>query len=172
MTDNKTFTPANFINSAALTEIRNKEYCRQIMELNDETIQHGLVLSEADVRDLVDTRNKSLSENNRFELGVDTVTKIITRFSESSFIYQSNYAETINELVEIFYYIKTEAVDKISDKALLDVMWDYYEIKCAGSIELMTGRELEILLRYIHGDRKNYTLDEEDDYNSEPEFMG
>jgi len=172
MAHNTMLSPISFFDNNALTAIQNKEYCRRILELNEDTIQRGLLLSEADARDLVDTRNKSLAENNRFELGVETVAKIITRFSGSSFIYQANYAETINELVEIFYFIKTEAVDKISDKALLDVMWDYYENKCCGSIELMTGRELEILLRYIHGDRKRYTLDEEDDYNSEPEFMG
>jgi hypothetical protein len=171
MAENKMLSPANFFSGNDFLAIRNKEYCRQLMQLNDETILKGLILSEADVRDLVDTRNKSLADNGRFEIGVETVTKIIDRFSESSFIYQSNYAETINELVEIFYYIKTEAADKISDNALLDMMWDFYENKCAGSIELMTGRELEILLRYIHGDRKIYTLDEEDDYNAEPEGM-
>ena len=172
MAENKMLSPVKFFSGNGYLAIQNKEYCRLLMELNDETIQRGLILSEADALDLVETRNKSLADNGRFELGVDTVTKIITRFSESSFIYQSNYAETINELVEIFYYIKTEAADKISDNMLLELIWDYYENKCAGSIELMTGRELEILLRYIHGDKKSYTLDEEDDYNSEPEFMG
>lgn len=169
MAKNNMVNPFDFFGNSQLIHAQNDEYCRQLMELNETTIQKGLVLSEPEIRELLDTRNKSLMDNSRIELGIGVLPKIIDKFSDSSFIYQSNYAETINELVEIFYYIKTESYDKISDNDLIDIMWDFFENKCYGSIELMTGRELEILLKYIHGGRKNYTFDDDDDYNAEPD---
>jgi hypothetical protein len=169
MADNKSLNLINFFNNASLTQIQNREYSRQIMALNDVTAQNGLVLSEADAYDLVETRNKSLADNHRVEIGIGIVAKIIEKFCASTFIHQPNYAETLNELVEIFYYIKTEAKDKISDTDLLDLMWDYFENRSFGSMELMTGRELETLLKYIYEDRKDYSLDIDDDYNSFPE---
>lgn len=165
MADNNMLTPFNFFSGGELTQAQNREFCRKLLELNDNTIQKGLVLSETDARELIETRNKSLSDNSRVEIGIGIVPKIIERFSQSAFIHQSNYSETLNELVDIFYYIKTESKDKISDNDLIDLMWDYFENRCFGSIELMAGRELEILLKYIHGGRTSYILDHNDDYN-------
>lgn len=164
MASNNMLSPFNFLNNNDLMRIQNDEYCRQVLDLNDSTIEKGLRLSETDAKELVDTRNQSLVNNNRIEVGIGVLPKLIEKFSNSTFIYQSNYAETLNELLEIFYYIKTEAFDKVSDNELIDLIWDYFENRCFGSIELMTGRELEILLRYIHDDRKNYTLESKDDY--------
>lgn len=165
MANNNMLTPFNFFSGGELTQAQNKEYCRKLLELNDDTIQKGLLLSETDAKELIDTRNKSLSDYNRIEIGIGVLPKIIEKFSESTFIHQSNYTEILNELVDIFYYIKTEVRDKIRDNDLIDLMWDYFENKCFGSIELMAGRELEILIKYIHGGRTSYILDHNDDYN-------
>lgn len=164
MAKNNMLNPFDFFGNIQLIHAQNDEYCRQLMELNETTLQKGLILSETEVRELIDTRNQSLADNSRIELGIGVLPKIIERFSDSSFIYQSNYADTMNELIEIFYYIKTEAFDKISDDDLIEAMWEFFEHTCYGSIELMTGRELETLLKYIHGGRKDYTLESKDDY--------
>ena len=161
----------DFFNNTALKEIQSRDLSLQILELNETTAEYGFVLSEKDAAELVQTRNKSLYDNDRIEMSIGIVAKIIEKFSKSSFVNQSNYAETLNELLDVFYYVKSEARDKISDNDLLDRLYDYYENKCYGSMELMTGREIEILLRYIHRDKKSYDLEEEDDYGSEPEWI-
>lgn len=165
MINNNMLTPFNFFSGGELTQALNMEYCRELLELNDDTIQKGLILSEIDAKELIDTRNKALSDNSRIEIGIGVLPKIIKKFSESTFIHQSNYSETLNELVDIFYFIKTEVRDKISDNDLIDLMWDYFENRCFGSIELMAGRELEILIKYIHGGRTSYIPDYNDEYN-------
>jgi len=160
----------DFFNNNALKAVQNKDLCLQILELNEKTAEYGVVLSEREVADLVQTRNKSLYDNDRIEIGFGVLPKIIEKFSKSSFVDQSNYAETLNDLLDLFYYVKSEAKDQISDSDLLDRLYNYYENKCYGSMELMTGREVEILLRYINSGKDSYELEEDDDYGMEPDM--
>ena len=166
-------TPVNKLFSAiggSPEEWRRGEYRGLILALNELTAEKGLFLTEANADDIINTRNRALSENERIETGVGAIAAVIECFSGSSFINQENYADTINELLDIFYYIKSEAKDKISDVDLLNFMFDCFEDKCYGSIDLMTGREVETLLRYIKSGRTEYALDSSDDYGTEPDL--
>ena len=53
---------------------------KEILELNEVSSKYGLVLTEEEARELSDTRNKSIVENDRVEIGTGAVTKIIERF--------------------------------------------------------------------------------------------
>lgn len=59
---------------------------KEILELNEVSSKYGLVLTEEEARELSDTRNKSIVENDRVEIGTGAVTKIIERFCTSRYI--------------------------------------------------------------------------------------
>ena len=80
----------------------------KVMEMNRVTEKYGLVLSEQDAKLIVSERVNALREQRRVEFGGGIVPRIIEEFCDSDFIDQSNYAETMIRLQEIFYLYKNE----------------------------------------------------------------
>lgn len=122
----------------------------KILALNEVSREYGLVLTAEDAKELSEIRERSLKDNERLEIGLGAMDGIIRRFSRSSFINQENYAYVIAEVTDLFYYIKTETDDKVSDNELLDELYLRFEQRCRGSVDLLLGREGEILIRKIN----------------------
>ncbi len=125
----------------SLQVINNDEYIRQLIDTNDYSSKYGLTLTPEQAQMLIETRNNSLRDNSRIEIGLGAVEKIINNFSESPYIDNNNYAETINDLLELFYYYKTETHDRISDVKLIELMRNKFDNEYKGSIELMQSNE-------------------------------
>ncbi len=123
---------------------------KEILALNEVSSKYGLVLTEEEARELSDTRNTAIVENERIEIGTGAVTKIIERFCTSRYITNENYTYVLNELTYLFYYIKTETDDKISDNALIDELFERFELYCRGSIDTLLGREAERIIRKVN----------------------
>lgn len=123
---------------------------REILALNEISREYGLVLSAEDALVLSETRGRALADNERVEIGVGAIAEIIKRFSKSRYVNEEDYAWILNEVTEIFYYIKTETNDKISDKALLDELFKSFELNCRGSMDILLGREAERIIRKIN----------------------
>lgn len=126
----------------SLQQRRDEEYIGALVSLNEDTAEYGLTLSVEEARDLIDTRQRSLRDNGRIETGLGAIVKLVKAFEGSEYLTPENYAETLNELLDIFYYMKTESRDGVSDTELLAVMRDQFDNKYHGSVELMQGREL------------------------------
>lgn len=122
----------------------------KILALNEVSREYGLVLTAEDAKELSELRERSLKDNERLEIGLGAMEGVIRRFSKSSFINQENYAYVIAEVTDLFYYIKTETDDRISDNELLDELYLRFEQRCRGSVDLLLGREGEILIRKIN----------------------
>ena len=80
-----------------------------------------------------------------------------------------NYAETLHELTEIFYFYKNETLDLMSDDELIKFMKNSFDGKCQGSLELLSERELANMARNLrYGYPPDYSEDleeyEEDEY--------
>lgn len=141
-----------------------------IMEMNEYSEKYGLTLSKSDAVMLAEVRAHALYDNGRVEFGVGALPKLIEEFCSSSFLTQENYAQTLSELTEAFYYIKSESGDNISDNDLIRLMKDFFESKSMGDLELLQSRDLEAIVRYINlGQRRNLRAEHDDDYSSEPE---
>ena len=139
------------------TVMINKLSIREIINCNEITFRYGLILSHAGAQELVETRSEALSSNGRIEFAGGIITKLIIKFCDSPFLSQFNYATTLNELIETFYYFKNETLDKISDDELISLMKRYFDQNCQGSIELLQNRELEALARNIRYGISEYT---------------
>jgi len=117
-----------------------EQYMMELLELNEKTVKYGLVLSLEDVQLMMAARSQVLYSYGRVELSIEVTKELIELFSTSSFIQQENYVDTLNELHEIFYYLKNETEDRINDMKLLDKMKEVFEEDCEGSLDLLKGR--------------------------------
>lgn len=147
-----------------------KQAVEEIEKCNDLTSRFGLTLSRADAVELVQTRSNALKSNGRVEFGGGVIDKLIREFCDSPYISMHNYAETLHDLTEIFYYYKNETLDLMSDDELIKFMKDSFDGKCQGSLELLSGRELANLAHNLrYGYPPDYCEDsledEEDEYD-------
>lgn len=130
-------------------QLMDQDAAKQVIACNRITKVYGLQLSENEAMELVETRNTALSELGRIEFGGGILPKLLLIFRNSPYLYKQNYTQTLNNLVEIFYYFKNEFLDRISDDELLLCMKDCFDKRCEGSVELLQGREMERLARHI-----------------------
>jgi hypothetical protein len=129
--------------NAALKEMQIQE----ILDLNQTSAKYGLTLTPADVTEIITARNQALQSFGRVELDLEIIRKLILNFCDSSLIAQEDYAATLEELLEVFYYLKNETDDTIGDDALLHIIKDFFENTCGGSLELLRGQELDEFVR-------------------------
>lgn len=134
----------------SLENLSLRPVSKEILALNEVSQNYGLVLTEEDAKELSEMRNKAIVENERVEIGVGAVTDIIKRFCTSRYITKENYTYILNEVTYLFYYIKTETDDKISDHDLIEELFDRFELQCRGSIDTLEGREAERIIRKIN----------------------
>jgi len=133
-----------------------KRYIGELLEINKRTKEYGLVLTAEDAKGLIEVRNAALRNFGRVELGIDVTKRLIETFSTSSFINEENYVSTLNELQEIFYYLKNETEDRIADDKLIAIIKDHLENNCKGSVELLKSA----LEAYARDFRRNLQADD------------
>lgn len=169
---------SELISISAFNKLRlsnDSETVNDILALNGELSETGLFLTPVQAAELADTRSRALVDNERVELaGGGAVVKLIRKFSNSSYVDRSNFASLMNDLTEIFYYVKSETMDKVNDEVLIDTMFEMFETLCNGDVTLLGGRELDTLLRYFRvGKLKNrsrpYHMGEHDPYKPDPD---
>ena len=129
----------------------------EILKCNEVTREYGLKLNENDVKEIIKTRNIALEKSGRIEFNGQIINKIIEEFCDSPYISQYNYGETINELVEIFYNYKNETLDYIGDDELIEIMKEFFNNYCQGSLELLEGKVLYKIADNIRNGVKDYT---------------
>ncbi len=130
----------------------HKQAVAGIIKYNDYTAYFGLALNEKQAKALVETRSFALRVNGRIEVGGGVINKIIYEFCDSPYILQSTYEQTLHELIEMFYYYKNETLDMLSDEELILFMKNAFDGVCQGSLELLSGRELDKIARHIRCD--------------------
>ena len=133
-----------------------KQAADEIVKCNAHTVCYGLTITPAQAYELVETRSHALSKNGRIEFGGGIIDKIIKAFCDSPYISMHNYTQTIHELLEIFYYYKNETMDIASDDELLKYMKSTFNGVCQGSLDLLSGRELDRIARNL---RSGYPYD-------------
>ncbi|MGY0373342.1 DUF6323 family protein [Clostridium sp. JNZ J1-5] len=152
-----------------LMSISNSIIIRQafieIQQINEETLEYGLKLSEKDIKTIIKTRNEALISSGRVEFGGGIIAKIISSFCDSPYILQNNYVETINDLIETFYYYKNETMEEISDDQLINFMKEHFDNKCHGDLDLLRYKYLDKIshnIKYEVTDYLNVNGDEEE----------
>ncbi len=119
----------------------------EIKKCNEITMKYGVTLSDTQIENLINKRFESLKNTGRIEFGDGILKELIEAFCDSPYIIQENYEETLEELQDIFYFFKGEAMDQIADDELIEFMKEYFNGECQGSIEYLSGTNLEELCR-------------------------
>ena len=115
--------------------------------------KHGLILTEAIAKDIVAAREQTLKDNDRVDFSSDTITRLVKAFSQSYYITQETFSETICEIIELFYFLKNEINDVLSDDDMIYEMLDVFNNHCQGAMELMQNKGVEKIIRkYRLGD--------------------
>ncbi|MEN2777371.1 DUF6323 family protein [Acetivibrio clariflavus] len=139
-----------------------KQAVDEILKCNDYTFRFGLALSYQNAIELIEMRTMSLKRYGRVEFGGGVINKIIKEFCDSPYISKHNYVETLHELIDIFYFYKNETLDLMSDDELIKFMKNSFDGKCQGSLELLSGRELDKMARNLrYGYEPDYSEDNE-----------
>ena len=120
-----------FVNKRKQIEISNIKECNKYIS------KYGLTLSDKQINDLLAKRTEILKEKGRIEFREGILDKLIKEFCDSPYINQSNYIETLYELIEIFYEYKNETMDLITDDELIKFMKSAFDGVCKGDIEYL-----------------------------------
>lgn len=138
-----------------------KEEIRRCDELNR---LYGLTLTEQDITELVQLRGEALRNTGRVEFGGGILPKLIRAFCKSPYVDSFNYAQTLGELQDAFYYFKNESGDIFSDDELIEFMERVFNGRAEGSAELLCTISLEDLCRWARDPFADRYSEKEDLY--------
>jgi len=144
------FSPAVF---QSLDRVLKENRIHELMVYNDFLKKHGLVLKASDAEEIIAARSIVLENQGRIELDMNVSKMLINRIAMSSYVHQDNYVETVNEMYEIFHYIKNASSDLVSDEEVIDAIMVYYDKVCGGSTDFVMGKGIEKILNNYHHNR-------------------
>lgn len=121
----------------------------EILDTNSKSAEYGLTLSEQEAEMILKADVNALSDQERINFGESIAPRIIEKFMQSSYIAPSEYAQTIAELIDIFYEVKEESYDILTDEEIIDVMYSFFEKESGGSLEVLQNRDMDLLCREI-----------------------
>lgn len=133
--------------------IRN-DTAEKLMLLNEKIMQYGIVLTKKQAELIASAEREHISETERIVFGEAASVGIVKKFARSCFADERDFAETAAELVGIFYTIKEETDDEISDSDLTEMMFDCFENLCVGSLELLSGKGVEMICDAVRSGRE------------------
>lgn len=141
---------------------QKQEEIAKIIQTNEYTSKYGLVLKQEDIQNIIERRLDVLKETQRLEFGEWAIDKIIKEFCDSPYISQQDYAETIYELIDIFYYYKNETQDLVPDDELIAFMKEHFDGICQGSLDYLAGTVLDRMCsNVLEGKPMDYMVDTE-----------
>lgn len=124
---------------------------KEMAKVREMSGSFGLSLNDAQCEMLVRTRNEALRRQGRIELQGGILRKLTFAFCDSSFVDQSNYADTLAAMTELFYAFKNDSLDEISDDELIAYMRSVFEGPAQGDIEYLTDITVSDLCRAARG---------------------
>ena len=134
---------------ATSSSLMERQATDKILACNEEIEKYGLVLTEQQALALVQTRTNALKENKRIELNGGLVDKLILAFCDSPYIEKDIYEDILHDLINLFYDLKNNTWDTISDDDVIEFMKNAFNNRCHGSLELLSGEALR-LSEHIH----------------------
>lgn len=101
-----------------------------LLKLNENSFEYGLKLSNEDVEIIVEWREISLKHMGRIDLGIDVTKKIVEFIYKSQYTNREDYLEAVVDIQDIFYYLKNETLELISDDDAIELISNVYERFC------------------------------------------
>lgn len=106
--------------------------------LNEQTLPFGLSLSPVQIAALQKQEGQALSRTGRVCFGRSILPRLAAAFAGSPHIQACDWADTLGELTELFYALKRETQDSLSDDELIERMVRTFNGPAQGSTLLLT----------------------------------
>ena len=100
-------------------------------------LYHKIVKNSRLFFEPIKRRIEILKETGRIEFREGIIDKLIKEFCDSPYTNQENYAETVYELLEMFYEYKNETMDLITDDELIEFMKKSFDGIAQGDLEYL-----------------------------------
>ncbi|MDO5559594.1 MAG: DUF6323 family protein [Oscillospiraceae bacterium] len=149
---------AGYMDNTGLTEAQLTD---EILSTNENSRQYGLCISQDQAKMLVKAGKEALKTKDRVEFGSSITPKLIEKFAQSSYVSQVDFAQTIAALIDVFYEVKDQSCDVLSDDDVLDIMFYCFENTSMGSVELLQTRDMEYITRDIRNKAMNVYSDDD-----------
>lgn len=107
----------------------------------------GLRLTESDLQALAERHLEALRSAGRVEFGGSILPALMHAFADSPYLEQQTCGQTLAELQELFYALKSESGERMTDGELLTAMRDCFDGPAGGAAEYLSGVSLEELCR-------------------------
>ena len=105
--------------------------------LNEKTAPFGLSLSPAQIAVLQKQEDQALSRTGRVCFGKSILPRLAAAFAGSPHIQACDWADTLGELTELFYALKRETEDSLSDDELIERIVRTFDGPAQGSTTLL-----------------------------------
>lgn len=105
--------------------------------LNEKTAPFGLSLSPAQIAVLQKQEGQALSRAGRVCFGKSILPRLAAAFAGSPHIQACDWADTLGDLTELFYALKRETQDSLSDEELTARMVRTFDGPAQGSTTLL-----------------------------------
>ena len=115
-----------------------------IEEVTDHVVENmqsdhkaGLLRTRGEVLQLCEKRNEVWVQCERLELNGGIMEQLIDTFIDCPYITRDEFADVMDELIEVFYTMKNECSDLIDDQHLMHYMRKQLD-ECHGVIVMMS----------------------------------
>ncbi len=136
---------------------KQQEEITRISDCNEMTRRFALELNTEEVKELIESRNDSLKKYQRVELGKGILDKLVFTFCDSQYIQQEDYLELLTELQDVFYQLKNDTLDKVSDDELMTFMKEQFEEICCGDMVYLKDTCLERFSAAVRNGYEGYS---------------
>ena len=133
----------------------------ELRRCNEQSRSYGLILTDADITELVELRANALRNAGRVEFGGCIIPKLVDAFCDSPYMDAENYAANLGELQDAFYYFRSEVGEHFSDDELISFMVSVWNGKACGSTELLTTIFMDQVGRWTRNGFNGNVADEE-----------
>lgn len=125
---------------------------KNLVSMNEITKDKNLVLSQKEILMLIENKNNTLKDIGRIEIGKSIIDDLVYTFYDSNYIDSSNYFDTINELVNIFYMYQDKFSEHLTDEEIIEYLRNNFD-EMGGSLELLSSLSFDKLnTRIIYGE--------------------
>ena len=97
----------------------------------------GLTLSPAQTAALQKTEEQSLERTGRVCFGASILPRLAAAFAGSPHIQVGDWADTLGDMTELFYALKSETEDRLSDDELIARMVRAFDGPAQGALSLL-----------------------------------
>ena len=109
----------------------------QILENMQNNHKPGLLLTREEVLQLCEKRNEVLVLCERLELNGGIMDQLIDAFMDCPYITRDEFADVMEEVIEVFYIMKNVCLDLIDDQTMMHYMRKQLD-ECHGVIVMMS----------------------------------